>query len=73
MTLAKPMPMSKSSCTTRDEITTKKKKLEREEGLATLSRELGTFTSSSSTMMVFANIIFTMSHRANMIFFAFHG
>ncbi len=34
--------ITRNRCTTRDEITTKKKKLEREEGLATLSRELGT-------------------------------
>ncbi len=34
--------ITRNHCTTRDEITTKKKKLEREEGLATLSRELGT-------------------------------
>jgi len=34
--------ITRNNCTTRDEITTKKKKLEREEGLAALSRELGT-------------------------------
>lgn len=33
--------ITRNRCTTRDEITTKKQKLECEEGLATLSRELG--------------------------------
>jgi hypothetical protein len=32
--------ITRNRCTTRDEITTKKKKLEREEGLATLSRDV---------------------------------
>lgn len=32
--------ITKNQCTTRDEITSKKKKLEREEGLASISREL---------------------------------
>ncbi len=31
----------RNGCTTRDDITTKKKKLEREEGLADISREIG--------------------------------
>lgn len=34
--------ITRNNCTTRDEITSKKKKLEREEGLATLSHELRT-------------------------------
>jgi len=34
--------ITRNNCTTRDEITSKKKKFEREEGLAKISHELGT-------------------------------